>query len=291
MKAKENKRSYPWGIFSACCISLIIFSAAVSALYFFVSAKSGIDEIEMYTRKYASAIAAASADVAELSYAQKNCAALKRLFQEKITQNLIDEAFFILDDGKIMAHSSAATEKMLDGNVANDEFRYNIDLLLLPLTKKTRDVIFINYNILNREIPFTPREKMLIKRYIYRGINSVGWLATKVVYSKGKGVGTVNFIIGKERIYTLLETGAVIAAKMFAALAALSVFFSIVASMLVYIRYRPVKKPFRVVKPSTAGEAPATQAVAQDTEVTHNHEAPKPAGGTTEIRDAIPISR
>ncbi len=273
MKAKENKRSYPWGIFSACCVSLIIFSAAVSALYFFVSAKSGIDEIEMYTRKYVSAIAAASADVAELSYAQKNYAALKRLFQEKITQNLIDEAFFILDDGKIMAHSSAATEKMLEGNVANDEFRYNIDLLLLPLTKKTRDVIFINYNILNREIPFTPREKMLIKRYIYRGINSVGWLATKVVYSKGKGVGTVNFIIGKERIYTLLKTGAVIAAKMFAALAALSVFFSIVASMLVYVRYRPVKKPFRAVKPSPAGEAP------------------KPAGGTTEIRDAIPISR
>ena len=279
MKAKENKRSYPWGIFSACCISLIIFSAAVSALYFFVSAKSGIDEIEMYTRKYASAIAAASADVAELSYAQKNCAALKRLFQEKITQNLIDEAFFILDDGKIMAHSSAATEKMLDGNVANDEFRYNIDLLLLPLTKKTRDVIFINYNILNREIPFTPREKMLIKRYIYRGINSVGWLATIVVYSKGKGVGTVKFLIGTERIYTLEQRCH--------ALKCLWRSPHCRFHRVTHACLHPLSsvKNLRVVKPQLPGAA--TQAVT-DIEVTQDHEVPNQQAAPPRS-DAIPI--
>ena len=60
-------------------------------------------------------MAEAFARVAEFSYSTKKYSSLKTLFHEKIEENTIDEAFFVLSDGKIIVHSSTTAEKELMG--------------------------------------------------------------------------------------------------------------------------------------------------------------------------------
>jgi uncharacterized membrane protein affecting hemolysin expression len=97
------------------------------------------------TREYSTAVAEALADVAEMSYRLKDYSKLQDLFREKLNENLIDEAFFVLADGRLIAHSNSETAKNLGGYLAADEFTYNMDLILGPVLRK--DKIFSLLNI------------------------------------------------------------------------------------------------------------------------------------------------
>ena len=251
-----------------------IIATGATVAYFIYSGKKRIGVIESYTRNYSITLAEAFAEVAGFSYRAGSYRDLKILFREKIQANTIDEAFFVLRDGSLIVHSSREIEKILRGNIANDEFAYNIDLILRPVFKKSRKIQFTHYNIMGKIVPFTRDERRLLKKYMYSDINTLGWLISRAVFVRGKPVGTVNFIISKDRIFDFLL--AHIEESMRFLIYALCGAFvlSLVVSMVVLMRYRSIQEKTRQslmdVKPAEkeyVGEWPAETEIPEEDSV------------------------
>ena len=233
-----TKTSFPAGIFFLLFLIQILASAWGISYYFYNKTGKDLAEIEKYTLNYSKTLAEAFADVAELSYKNRNYSSLKSLFREKIEENTIDEAFFILKDGTLIVHSNTTIEKKLKGNIANDEMAYNLDLILQPVNKNSRELFFSNYNIIDKKIPFNRSLRELIKKHLYSDINSSGWIFTRGVFHRGKPAGTVNFIVSKERIYTTIFSAAADMKKVFLIALALSMGISFIVSILIMVRFR-----------------------------------------------------
>ena len=244
MSEKKIKNVIPIGIFLIVFLILLLLSAAVSISYFYFEAKNRITEIETYTRNYSIPLAEAFANVAELSYKDKSFTRLKRLFREKIKASIIDEAFFVLSDGKIVVHSDLDIEKELKGNIATDEFAYNLDLIMLPIWTKVDHAQFMDYHIYNpaKKIPFNKEAIKYFKKYIYEKIDVSGWLVTRAVNVRGKSIGCISFIISKERIYKFLLEHYDLTVKLSIVLAVLSFLISFFVSVIIFIRYRSLNK-------------------------------------------------
>ena len=166
---KKNKRNIiPIGIFLILFLSMLILSAFITGTYFYFEAKNRIAEMERNTRAYSIPLAEAFADVAELCYKDNKPERIKTLFREKIRENIIDEAFFVLTDGSIVVHSDENIEKELKGNIATDEFAYNIDLIMFPVWTKVEHAQFMDYQAYNSKKIFSDRRVIkLFKKYIY----------------------------------------------------------------------------------------------------------------------------
>jgi hypothetical protein len=252
MPENKIKNVIPVGIFFIVFLILLLLSAAISAAYFYFESKNRIDEIEKYTRSYSIPLAEAFANVAELSYKTKNFDKLKSLFREKISANIIDEGFFVLSDGKIVVHSDQGIEKELKGNIATDEFAYNLDMIMLPIWTRVDHAQFMDYHIYseNKKIPFTKDITRLLKKYIYSKADVSGWLITKSVEVNKKSIGCISFIISKDRIYKFLLEHFNITVKLSIILAILSFLISFTVSIIIFIRYRSINK----IKYLTAAE-------------------------------------
>jgi hypothetical protein len=244
MREKKIRNVIPIGIFLIVFIFLLLLSAAISSGYFYFEAKNRITEMENYTRNYSIPLAEAFANVAELSYKDKNLYKLNRLFREKIQASIIDEAFFVLSNGKIVVHSDQGIEKELKGNIATDEFAYNLDLIMLPIWTKVDHAQFMDYHIYseNKKIPFTKPVIKLLKQYIYSKTDVSGWLVTRAVYVNGKSIGCVSFIISKDRIYKFLLEHFNICVKISIFLAIISFLISFTVTIIIFIRYRSINK-------------------------------------------------
>ncbi len=241
-KNSEGKASFPAAIFLIIFIIEVAAAAGGISAYFYHSAKNNIAEIEKYTVNYSKTLAEAFASVAELSYRTKNYSSLKSLFREKIEENTIDEAFFVLQNGTLIVHSNTTTEKRLRGNIANDEMSYNLDMILEPVKTGSRDLFFSNYNIINKKIPFNRSERGLIQKYLYSDINSSGWIFTKAVFHRNKAIGSVNFIVEKKRIYNLINTTLdnAIQSLLFSAAASFAIALTIALIIMIRFRKTPV---------------------------------------------------
>jgi hypothetical protein len=237
-KKTGTKALFPAGIFFLLFLIQMLASAGGISYYFFHKTKNDLTEIEKYTLNYSKTLAEAFADVAELSYRNKNYSSLKSLFREKIEENTIDEAFFVLKDGTLIVHSNTTIEKKLRGNIANDEMAYNLDLILQPVNKKSRDLFFSNYNIIEKKIPFNRSLRGLIKEHLYSDINSSGWIFTRGVFHRGKPAGTVNFIVSKDRIHTTIFSAAEDMKKVLLIALALSLGIAFIVSILIMFRFR-----------------------------------------------------
>jgi len=246
MKEKKKKTLkkiiFPVGIFLLLFLAESIIGITGVATYFYFSGKKNIREIEAYTVNYSKTMAEAFARVAELSYNTKKYSSLYTLFHEKIEENTIDEAFFVLTDGKLIVHSNTTTEKELMGNIAVDEMAYNLDMILRPVQIKSSELLLNNYNIINKKVPFKRQERELLKKYIYSDIDSTGWLFTRGVFKKEKCVGSVNFIVSKERIYNYINASIKQARRYSAIVLAVSIILSFFISIVVLIRYRFIQK-------------------------------------------------
>ncbi len=242
-KKKSLKRViFPIGIFLLMFTAQSVIGTAGVISYFYFSGKKNISDIEKYTINYSRTMAEAFARVAEFSYTTQKYAPLKTLFHEKIEENTIDEAFFVLSDGRLIVHSSTTAEKELMWNIASDEMAYNIDMILLPVQTKNSDLLLNNYNIVNKTVPFQRRDRDLLKKYIYKDLTSTGWLFTKGIFPKNKPAGTVNFIVSKERIYTSIQN-SIDQAKYYTFLVVtISIFLSFFVSLIVLFRYRSIQK-------------------------------------------------
>ena len=254
-RKKLRKWIFPAGIFMLLFLTETIIGTGAALTYLYLDGKKGIERIEKYTVNYSMTMAEAFARVAELSYKTKNYSSLKTLFHEKIEENTIDEAFFILGDGKLIVHSNTTTEKNLMGNIANDEMSYNLDMILQPVTRNSTELFLSDYNIIDKQVPFSRKEREPIQKYYYKGINASGWLFTKGVFINGKPVGAVNFIISKERIFGSIIESIARGKIMLAAVVLSSLCVSLLISVIVMFRYRSIQR--------RAGETASLEAPAE----------------------------
>ncbi len=256
---KPAKIIFPVGIFIMLFIVESLIAAGTSLAYFYYIGRSSIATIERNTRSYAMPVADAFGTMAEMCYRTKKFDRLRHLLEEKIEQRVIREAFFVLRDGRVIAHSDPSMMDRLKGNLAGDELAYNMDLILFPVMRRSTQVFFIDYNIVTKRAPFKREYRMLLKRYFYPQIDSTGWLASRAVYGKKKPVGAVCFIIGKERIYSFLA--AHVERSVGILLVSLSAAFavSLLVTLVVMVRYRSIQKRALAGVP-----AEALHAVAQE---------------------------
>ncbi len=254
-RKKLRKWIFPAGIFILLFLTETIIGSGAALAYLYLDGKKGIERIEKYTVNYSMTMAEAFARVAELSYKTKNYSSLKTLFHEKIEENTIDEAFFILGDGKLIVHSNTTTEKNLMGNIANDEMSYNLEMILQPVTKRNTELFLSDYNIIDKQVPFSRTEREPLQKYCYSGINSSGWLFTKGVFINGKPVGAVNFIISKERIFGSIKESIARGRIMITAVILSAFCVSLLISVIVMFRYRAIQ--------SRAGEFALPEAPAE----------------------------
>ena len=238
---KFRKVFFPVGIF---LMLFIIQSAAVFvsvSAYFVHTGKKRISDIENYTRNYCITMAEGFSSLAELSSKTKNYKNLRELFQEKLRENTVDEAFFVLPNGKIIVHSNKDAEKNLEGNIANDEFLYNLDTIFKPLKKNSSEVFFDNYNYIGKDVPFERDERMLLKKYLYEDVDKSGWIVVRAVFNKKKPVGSVGFIISKERIYGFIKTHIAETYRILFIALISSFSISVIISIIIFVRYRMIE--------------------------------------------------
>lgn len=266
MKKKIKKKGFPFGIFILLLCTLLLLGGVITVSYFYFGVRNEIAAVEATTKSFSTTLAEAFTDVAELSYRYKNYEKLTTLFREKIQDNSIDEAFFVLADGTLVVHSNRDIERELRGNIANDEFAYNIDMIMMPLRRKERTIRFNEYNILNKRVPFNRIEKKLLRQYIYKNIFVNGWLVTKAVYEKKRRVeapvGTVNFILGKDKIYSIIFRYITEVKFIAATLGSLSCVIALLVSILVFLRYRKLYRAIGIQEtPEFAGPSVQEAAV------------------------------
>ncbi len=237
-----KKKGFPIGFFFIILIVLTIIVGGALGWYFYFFAKKQITEIEAYTKNYSKTMANTFAKAAEIDVKRNNYVSLRALFQQKMEQNTVDEAFFVLLDGKLLAHSDTKIAKSLRGYLSNDEFKYNLDYIHLYTKQKKREVNFLDYYIDSTEKLFNRNETFYLKKYIYKDMNKYHWLVTKAVFKKGKPYGTVAFIISRNRIFTFLKQH-IAECKLYAEYAGYGVLaLAFILSLLIFIRYRHIQK-------------------------------------------------
>ncbi|MCX8123405.1 MAG: hypothetical protein N3F66_04485 [Spirochaetes bacterium] len=173
--------------------------------YKYKQLKSDIDEFTTQVKNVSKTLITTFADAAEIAYATRSTQKLLSLIKESSNLRGIKEVFFVLDNGTIVAHSDSRRSLELKGNIANDEFYYNIDLILYPHSKQSRELFIFDYFVPDLPLPFTKNVRKYIQQYVYKDINTNSWLVTKAVYFKGKSIGTINCIIVKTPIYDMMN--------------------------------------------------------------------------------------
>lgn len=261
MTQKSQKRLkkvfFPLGVFFLVYIIQALISIGAVGFYFIHNGSERINDIVTYTKNYSLTMGDAFADAAELSYRAGSYTTLKSLYQEKIRKNTIDEAFFALKNGKIMVHSSKETVKELKGNLANDEFSYNLDMIQQPLKEKKGSITFTDYNIIELRTPFKRRKRKLLQKYLYEPIESTGWLVTRAVFSKNKPVGTVSFIISKKRVFNYIKGHIETSRRYLTRALAGSGVCAFFISLFVFFRYRSIQKKTEKIVAARTGAQPA----------------------------------
>lgn len=289
-KSRSGK-IFPVGIFLMLLFIESILAAGASAAYFFYAGKSGVAAIESYTRSYSLPLAEAFGAMTEMCYRSKNYARLRALFREKIEQKMIGEAFVVLKDGRLIAHSSPEMEKSLKGNLAGDEFAYNLDLILQPVRRKSREVLFTDYNITSKSVPYERDVRAALKKYFYAGVDTTGWLVSRAVYGKKKKpIGAVCFIISKERVFTFISEHARRSLRILELSLVIAFAVSLLVSLVVLLRYRGIHK--RASAPSSPGArtgagGPVIIRLTDEGEMPAD--AAAGASSKREIKDAIPV--
>jgi len=279
-------------MFILMLVLLILASSFVSAGYFYHNARVRSAEIAREARATYALMADTLASLAEISYLSRDMTRIKRAFTEKPVGGDTLESFFVLSNGVIIAHSCAEKAKSLQGNIARDEFAYNLDQIFLPLSKNSREVYFQDYNIVDRKIPYPRHIWVPLKKYVYEGIDRVGWLVGRAVHSRGKPIGTVNIIISKQRIYSHIDTTAKHSMILLAGMTLFSLCLSLIISIFVYRRYG---------KPAVHAAAPAREAL-PEIAFTEGDAFEEPGTRETEpifepaapfqgIKDAIPVAK
>lgn len=232
---------FPFGIFIFLLLFLILSSTFIIGLYFYINTQNQISTIERETKDYAITLTNACAQIAESSTKKNLSSGLNKFFRKNNKKNIYFKAFFVLKNGKILAHSDLEEKKSLKNNIATDEFSYNISQILGPLKHKKHETLFVDYHIYEKEIPFSKQNRKLLKKYIYSEIDKNGWLSTRAILRDKKKIGTVNFIITKDKIYQEIFRNIAFAKRNAVRAYAFSFIFSLFFALIVLLRYQSIR--------------------------------------------------
>jgi len=233
---------FPFGIFFLLLILLegILLSAVGG--YFYISLKQDIYRAEYTARAYLSPLLEACARCAAIGEDKKVIANLAPLFADYRAKGMVSRAFFVKENGEILIHSDPAEIDQLKNNIASDEFSYNLDQIFSPLKTNSPEPFFIDYNIIDSQIPFNKKEITYIKKYLYKDADRNGWLISRAVFRNEQPYGVVAFIIDKDPIYQAIKSrinDAVIWTKRAVPFGFLA---SLILAIIVYIRYAGIAK-------------------------------------------------
>lgn len=210
----------------------------------------------------------------------------------KKSDDLFNMAFIAATDGSIVIHSDPGEESRLNGNIALDEFTYNLEEIFYPLTHVTEDTVKRDYNILNQKIPFSQIELDILKKRVYSKIDRNGLLYSRKIRLKNKKLCSANVIISKTDIYTVVSRGleGLSRLKLFIVLSCL--FLSAAVGTLIFFLMSNTKQR---IAPQLPESVILPELQVQDT-VPPNYtvyEAPVARGRRVNpvIQDAIPIKK
>ncbi|MGB4267999.1 MAG: hypothetical protein WBK20_02340 [Spirochaetota bacterium] len=237
---KDKPVQFPYAFVILLFFLIVIIVSSGALFYKYRLLVSQIDEFTIQAKNVSKTLITTYADAAELAYATRSTNQLLSLIQESKNIKGIKEVFFVLDNGTIVAHSDKEKAKELKGNIANDEFYYNIDMILYPHTKQSRELFIFDYFIPDLPLPFNTIIRKYLQQFLYKGINTNSWLVTKAVYSKGKSIGTINCIIVKSPIYDMMNSYYKELLYMLIIICGASMLFSLCTGIVVFIKQKRI---------------------------------------------------
>ncbi|HOE19558.1 MAG: hypothetical protein KBG92_00940 [Spirochaetes bacterium] len=267
---EKNIIKFPYLFVAILFISLFILSSSIAIFFKYKELTADITNFVVETHNISKTLITMYSDAAGLAYTTKSTYKLVSLFHQQQSLRGIKEIFFVLDNGTIVAHSDEAKKSELNGNIANDEFTYNIDMILYPHSVKSGQLFINDYFMPDITIPFSKEMRTFIKRFIYKDIDTNSWLVSKAVFINGKSVGTANCIIVKEPVYQIIDSSFNEIMIIIAIICGVSFFTSLIAGVIVYTRQ---KKVYRTMSYDTG---------------LHFHEGRRQFPHTG-IREAIPV--
>lgn len=201
---KNKKILFPFGFFAAALVIFEAITVTATAVVFILLVKQDINSVEKDARSYIVPLVDLCAANASIGNDAEITKSLTPLFTEYQEKGFVYRAFFVKENGAILAHSNSYEKEMLHHNIARDEFTYNIDQIFLPLKNNETGSYFSDYFIPEIKIPFRKNEITYIKKYIYPEIDKNGWLVSKAVYHDEKPFGVAAFILEKSEISRLI---------------------------------------------------------------------------------------
>lgn len=237
---KDKQVHFPYAFVMILFFIIAILTSSGTLFYKYRQLVSQIDEFTIQVKNVSKTLITTYADAAELAYATRSSSQLLSLIQESKNITGIKEVFFVLDNGTIVAHSDKEKAKELKGNIANDEFYYNIDMILYPHVKKSRELFIFDYFVPDLPLPYTTIIRKYIQKFLYKEINTNSWLVTRAVYSKGKSIGTINCIIVKRPIYEMINSNYKELFYMLIILCGVALVFSLCTGIVLFIKQKRI---------------------------------------------------
>ncbi|MBN2434806.1 MAG: hypothetical protein JXK07_06020 [Spirochaetes bacterium] len=110
-----------------------------------------------------------------------------------------------LKDGTLLGHSKLGEMERLSGNIATDEFVYNIDLIFQPVSINLDSTFQSDYYIIDYKPPFNKKETERLKHYIISDIDKNGTLFSRRFVSSDNGEGVIAIIYSKKSLYSFIN--------------------------------------------------------------------------------------
>ena len=287
--SKAKRILFPFGIFFLLVLLFCGGAAVSSAGYFYVSSRSAISEFEHSIQSDLVPVLDACVQMGELDGGKGSGIRMSALFKDYHAGELLYKAFFVKEDGTIIAHSDQNESLQLKGNIATDEFSYNLDLIFTPLKKNMKDPFFSDYFLIEKKVPFDKEKIRYLKKYFYENIDRNGWILCRQVTLKGKPFGVVAFLVAKDPIYTVI-TNEFEDAVFHAEIGIASGFgLAFILSLIIFARYRMIyKKALRVQKGS---EEFSETKIPSDGTCLHAGENSVASEGSTVVSEKQAVSR
>lgn len=302
-----KKVIFPFGILILLLIVFSMVTAGGICLYTYNSVVSSIRKAETDVKAYVSPLLEACVQIVNSADDKKSRNALTPLFSDYRKSGIVTKAFYVKDDGTIIAHSDSSEATVLNNNIAMDEFTYNIDQIFYPVKQNLKEIYLTDYYLIDRTVPFNKKQIGYLKKYFDKNIDRNGWLICKAVYdAKGNGYGAVGFIVNKSEIYETIQNKFFEGIFLLKVTTAGSFVLSLIITLIIYIRYRMIasrsssgfeyeeipgydKEPVYAENPLE--EEPVS--INDDTPVLHpiGNVSHVPKSGSVVILDAIPVRR
>ena len=302
---------FPFGIFAVSIVLLAGGSAAGIAGYHYVALKSGIADFENRTQQYLVPLLDACVQMGSIDGGKESGGKMSLLFRDYQQRKIVYKAFFVKEDGTVLAHSGSDDVKVLNNNIAADEFTYNLDQIYLPLKKDMKEPLFADYYLIDRKVPLERRQADLVKKYLYPSIDRNGWILARQVRFNDKPFGVVAFLVDKEPVYLMVEKSIKNTVWMgkigIAAALAFALLFSLIAAIrgrMVYtralrdcrVRQIPsdemeISMPDESSVHSDAAVGKDAAAVNEDLSVAYEIDSRIPVEKNILVQDAIPLRK